>query len=394
MRTDKIKTGLAALFLLLLAAGFLANGPRGLLLRTGSLLKGTLSGRETAGVSAIEETMAETLWGRRALLDLNGWMMKELDMRGYYGDIGIYIDDGEYIVSAYDATTTDYEVEQMTDFRDFLAENGVKLLYVCKPGKYLDDTELLDAFGVESFSNRNADRLVERLRAADIPVVDLRESIRDEGLDVRTLFYRTDHHWTTRAGLWATRLIGEGLNDSCGYAIDTSVWNEENFLQRDWEQCWLGEQGRKVGAAYVGLDDYTEIKPAFSTDYLFRFQGETYDGDFGVFIDEAVYDTSRDVYDSPSWHYSYNRTDCVNRDVAEGKVLLLGDSYDFVTVPFLSLGVHALDSLILRYYGDDFDLRQHILDEGYDTVIVCYAPLMIGAHDDPASFNYRMFTFS
>lgn len=394
MRTDKIKTGLAALFLLLLAAGFFANGPRGLLLRTGSLLKGTLLGRETAGVSAIEETMAETLWGRRALLDLNGWMMKTLDMRGYYGDIGIYIEDGDYLVSAYEATTTDYEVEQMTDFRDFLKENGVKLLFVCKPGKYLDDTELLDAFGAESFSNRNADRLVERLRAADIPVVDLRESIRDEGLDVRTLFYRTDHHWTTRAGLWATRLIGEGLNGSCGYAIDTSVWNEENFLLRDWKQCWLGEQGRKVGAAYVGLDDYTEIKPAFSTDYLFHFQGETWEGDFGVFIDENTYDTTRDVYDSPSWHYSYNRTDCVNRNVAEGKVLLLGDSYDFVTVPFLSLGVHALDSLILRYYGDDFDLRQHILDEDYDTVIVCYAPLMIGAHDDPASFNYRMFTFT
>ena len=74
-------------------------------------------------------------------------------------------------------------------------------------------------------------------------------------------------------------------------------------------------------------------------------------------------------------------------------MLVLGDSYEQVTQPFLSLGVHEVDSLILRNYDDSFDLRNYIVENGYDTVIVCYAQFMIGAHDNPNSANYRMFSF-
>ena len=71
----------------------------------------------------------------------------------------------------------------------------------------------------------------------------------------------------------------------------------------------------------------------------------------------------------------------------------MADSYDHVTVPFLSLGVHEVDSMFLRNFDDSFSLRNFILENGYDTVIVAYAQFMVGAHDDETSANYRMFTF-
>ena len=52
-----------------------------------------------------------------------------------------------------------------------------------------------------------------------------------------------------------------------------------------------------------------------------------------------------------------------------------------------------MDSLVLRACDDSFDLRNYILENGYDTVLICYAQFMLGAHDDPNSSNYRMFTF-
>lgn len=71
----------------------------------------------------------------------------------------------------------------------------------------------------------------------------------------------------------------------------------------------------------------------------------------------------------------------------------MGDSYEQVTEPFISLGVHEVDSLILRNYDSSFNLRNYILENGYDTVIIAYAQFMVGAHDDESSANYRMFTF-
>ena len=71
----------------------------------------------------------------------------------------------------------------------------------------------------------------------------------------------------------------------------------------------------------------------------------------------------------------------------------MGDSYAMVTEPFLSLGVNQIDFLILRNTDDDFSLREYILENQYDTVLICYAQFMIGAHDNPQSANYKMFSF-
>ena len=121
--------------------------------------------------------------------------------------------------------------------------------------------------------------------------------------------------------------------------------------------------------------------------------GTTFYGTFDAFVNESVYNTENDVYTNPSWHYSYNRINCINNNVESGKVLVLCDSYDHVTVPFLSLGVREVDSLILRSYDDTFSLRDYIVSRGYDTVIIAYAQFMIGAHDSETNANYRMFTF-
>lgn len=76
--------------------------------------------------------------------------------------------------------------------------------------------------------------------------------------------------------------------------------------------------------------------------------------------------------------------------VSEGKILMLGDSYSQVVVPFLSLGVSDVSTLVLR--GFNGSLRQYIEENDFDTVVILYAQFMVGAHDNPASANYKMFT--
>lgn len=393
--TNLIKKAVSTIFVIALVIGFVMNGSYTTIDSFVNYLKQQdYDAEEAISISEIETEYTSNMWKHKEFINLNGALAKKLNMNGLYSDMGLYVTDDNYIVSAYPYTTTDYEVDKTIAFRDYLEANGVNLLYVNEPVKYVDDDLFKREFGIETYSNRNMDLFLERINAAGVNSIDLRDDIEKEGLNVFDLFYRTDHHWTTPAGLWATKKIAEGLNEHCGYSIDTSVFNEENYIRTDWNECWLGEQGRKVAQTYVGLDNYTELNPAFETDYTFKNDdGTTYEGTFDDFINEAVYNTENDVYENKSWHYSYDRIDCINNNIENGKILIMGDSYAHVTHPFLSLQVHEVDSLILRNYGDNFDIRNYILSNGYDTVIIAYAQFMVGAHDDPSSSNYHMFSF-
>lgn len=395
-KNSLIKKLTAALFAAVLVIGLITNDTLEAVGSFAEYLTRQGTDEEEASVTpaAIEQNFSSSLWMHRQLIDLNGLMAGAMRMHGLYSDMDMYITDDRYIVSASPYTTTDYEVEETVSLRDFLEENGIRLLYVNEPTKYTDDSLFPEAFGIETWSNRNADRFLARIREAGVNAIDLRENMREDGLEPAALFYRTDHHWTVPAGLWAARIMADGLNQYCGYEMDLSVFDEKNFIRRDWTACWLGEQGKKMAETYVGLDDYTELKPEFATSYTFRnSDGRAWEGNFDAFISERLYNTENDVYENGSWHYAYHLLDSVNNTVEKGRILMLCDSYDHVTLPFLSLQAREIDYLILRDHDDSFRLRDHILEKGYDTVLIAYAQFMIGEHDDPLSANYRMFTF-
>ena len=385
---------LTAAFCLLLFAGFLKNGSLNEIIKLGDYLtQKDLNSSGTVTLQSLEQDFSSSLWKRQDLIDLNGRMARYLNMQGFYSDLKMYVADGGYIVTVSDRTSGDYEVGETAGLYSFLQDHGIKFLYVNKPTKYLDDSLHSRMFGIESWSNRNMDSFLARLRERGVPSVDLRDAIREEGLDIKDLFYRTDHHWTTGAALWACGKIAAAVNEYCGYELDPSLYGEDHFVMKQWKDCWLGEQGRKVGRSYVGLDDFTLIRPDFETSYTFYTGKKKKEGTFDDFIDETVLNTETDVYDNDSWHYSYKRINCVNHNVGTGKVLIIGDSYDQTTVPFLSLSFHETDSLIMRDTAPDFDLKKYILDKGYDTVLVMYAQFMLGQHDNPGSANYRMYSF-
>ncbi len=393
-----IRSVLAAIVVVLLFAGFFTSGSRQAVRSLFTYLFRDAGSDSAVTVREIDRNFIYSMAAQHSLIDLNGSIAKQLDIRDFYSNSsGIFVTDDNsryYVACRYNKTTTDFEVEQMIALRDFLDEHGVHLLYVNEPTKYLDDSLFRDSFGIESYSNRNMDLFLSRIRKAGINAIDLRDNIREENLDIHDLFYRTDHHWTMPAGMWAAGIIADGLNRYCGYDIDLSVFNPDNFDARSWSSCWLGEQGRKLGATYVGLDDYTELKPKFPTDYTFtKGDGTVFEGTFDDFIDETYYDTEKSVYDNESWHYSTYIHDYVNHNVGHGKLLILGDSYEYAMHCFLSLGVHEADILIRRNYSEDFSLRDHILENGYDTVLIAYAQHMVGAHDTPGPSNYKMFIF-
>ena len=397
MDTEHLTNKICAVFLVLVIfMGFLLSDSYGFLGRMSSYphqSRSELNSPDAITLSGLEKDYAERIPHKTKLINLNGTLSKALGFRDFYSDKNIYVTDDGYIVGIYPKTSTDHEFINTADLNSFLKNNGIELIYVNEPVKYDDDEFTYLEFGLESHVNRNATVFLDRIRAEGIPVIDLRDNAKTDGINSKQLFYRTDHHWTVPAGLWAARIMAEGLNEYAGYDIDPGIFDDSEYSYTEYKNCWLGEQGQMMGAGYTGLDDYTEIKPVFTTDYTFKEKGGDVKGSFDDFINESIYTSGNDVHTSPSWHYSYSLRNCINNNVDKGKILMLVDSYDHVTEPFLSLAVHELDTITIRNCDPDFDLKSYITENGYDTVMICYAEFMIGAHDNPQSANYRMFDF-
>ncbi len=363
----------------------------------------TGSGEETTEESEqltlanVEDALLEDLPYKTSLVEFGGTLLKEAGTRSYYNNsYGINITSTGYCVGCYDQTSTDYEVEQMISFKEYLDEKGIQLLYVSEPAKYIDDSFYQEEFGGESYLNRNTDLFLSRISEAGIDYIDLRDNIQEEGIDSLSLFYRTDHHWTVPAAKWAAEIIAERLNESYGYHIDLSLYDDDKFNTVYYEDAWLGEQGRKVAKSYVGLDDYTMMEPLYDTSYTID-RSSTLEGDFGLFIKKYVYDyiydTEADLYTASLLHYSYMAyvgSRIHNNNADYGKILVLGDSYESPVIPFLTLGIQEVTLFVPRELSET-TVREIVESGDYDTVIIAYAQFMIGAHDDESSANYKMF---
>lgn len=348
-------------------------------------------------IATVKASYGDTLWLKYPLIDLNGTMAKGMKQTGNYSYMHMYALNGNYIISAAPKVSTDYEYNEMVSFKKFLDEKGINLLYVNNPTKYLDDNVMAENFGVQTYVNQNADLLLKRLKKAGINTLDLRKNIVDENLNIYDMFYRTDHHWNMRTGLWATDILAKSLNQTCGYKIDTDIYNIQKFDVKKYEDAWLGEQGRKISKAYTGLDDYVLVKPKYETSlWVKNSAGSISSGSFDILYNYDCLNTEADVYTTPSWHYAAmpqkldNGTFIHNNNVKGGNVLLLCDSFAYSVVPYLALGVENITTVIPRGYQGN--IRELIEKNDFDTVVVMYVEKMIGAHDGgEGNANYKMF---
>lgn len=358
----------------------------------------TTSTTPVATFSQVCTNFLNGLYSKIQLCELNGGISKRLGFVDFYSNAGGTLFDNGYVAGVYPQTSTDYEIQQMMELQSFCDKEGIKLLYVNEPTKYIDDA-ITEEIGRKSYINQNTDLFLSRLGEAGIKYIDLRDNIRAEGRDSFSMFYRTDHHWTVESGKWAAEIIAEELNQNYGYHIDMDIYDDANYTYTEYKDAWLGEQGKKLGKAYVGLDDFICIEPNFDTNYTVATINGTYNGTFSeTMIDKNNYNSEdlEAIYACPSWHYSYlragmNQSVIKNNMMKKGKVLVLGDSYEQVMVPFLSLGVNEVRTLVLRGY--EGSLQEYIKANDIDTVVVAYASFMIGAHDYPSSANYTMFDF-
>lgn len=282
-------------------------------------------------------------------------------MREYTGDDDI----GYYVECIYQL----YLAAQETDS---------SFLYVVAPARGYEDTF---PAGVANYEKSNYDRFTQALTEKGIPLLNIREEMKTDGLTDLVAFYKSDHHWTAETAFWAVGKICEKLKSDCGLEYDDFYLDLDNYDVTVYENWFLGGLTDKVGRWFTPdvADDFALITPGFSTDLVVEcpFEGTYRQGNF---VETAL---DMNALASRSGAYAvYSGGDfglhiLKNNTLPDGKkVLLIRDSFAMPVIPFLSLAfseVHAID--MRRNFPEAFSVAKYMSEIKPDYVIILYTSI-------------------
>lgn len=239
----------------------------------------------------------------------------------------------------------------LVDLRDMLAEHGIPLVYAKKLQRACVESDWV--CGALDFSMENSVRERSYLYAKGVDVLCLEEMLHAEGLDHHGMFYRTDHHWNAQAGLWVADLLAKHGQSNYGLQFDRTKLMPAEYYTDTIELGFLGSYGRRVTLAKASPEQFDFMYPISETDIGFwvNSKEKIERGDFSVLYDMSYLEykqtTKNFLYESEPYsstcYGAFLKGDVgvcgIENHMNETgpRVLLIGDSFDNIVAPFLSL---------------------------------------------------------
>ena len=267
----------------------------------------------------------------------------------------------------------------------YLESRGTDLLFAMTPytsSKY--DPEL--PLGIEDYGNDNADRLLSMLNNAGVDTIDFREEMHKDGINQYDMMYKTDHHWNTKAGLYAYGILEKYIFEHTGCNIDERISNAEQYTVTTYKNWHLGSRGQRTGRYYAGIDDFDLYIPNFET--LIQNDAGVADS-----MQELVFNmeplqnrkyTSRYTYD---WVLGSSLGHFVNLNCPNDvKILIITDSFGKAVNPYLMMGFSEIQYI----YDSDVSGVNPDYIESYDpdvVILMYYTQNAMGA----GAYNFQGF---
>jgi hypothetical protein len=325
------------------------------------------------GETDVEEAIETSFPHKENIKELYGWANKFLSPSEL--DRVVKDEDGFLMPMQYTGYNTAHAAGKLAELRDVCVDNNVGFAYVSYPSKS-DSSDRTGLYGIDSNVDEKRADFLKELDEYGVEVLNIRNQLESQGLNRKDVFYKTDHHWNTKSGLFAARSITQFLCDK-GYNTKPELLDADQFSYDEYQECWLGEGGRKYSVTWVGsLDDFTVIKPTYDTSLEYIVQNDfEKSGDFSILLDESNFGNDYDLY-TTSLHYSYMPYAGLNTIVRNNyfedgaKVLLVKDSFSIVVTPFLALGCGEVNMWDVR--GHEDSLYEYIKNNDFDIVLVAY----------------------
>lgn len=305
------------------------------------------------------------------------------------------LQDG-YLTYSYKKLDMAEHIGAVAEFAQLVSQQGGRLLYVQSPGKTnpFGDREL---DGLD-YANYNTDMLLQGLQARGVDVFDLRQDMyRDMGNEGwHKAFFRTDHHWLPSTALWAAEKLAARLHADYDVDVDFGHFSEADYDVVNYENYFLGSQGKKVTLAKTTAEDIALYYPKFSTNVRLEIPSLGIDtrGDFTIMYDMEMVKKRNFYGGNPYAAYGYGDMpeikvhNFTNEHLRDKKILIIRDSMVDTVLPFLSMGLKDITLLDIRHFNGS--VRRYVEDCKPDIVIVMYKPSyepIVWNHKD--KFDFR-----
>lgn len=361
---------MAGLFLLITVCAFVIT------VQTLTNTEGSIKEKFTALHETAESEISGRLFLRTPALEYSGLFSRLAGMRS--AEKIVKLQNGQLTGESGEPDPAP-SAEKVAGLSEFCRANDTPFLYINLPQKPLSDSDLTK-IGVEAHINQTQDTFLKLLTDAGVSCLDLRSPIREHYSDPYDSFYRTDHHWTAEAGLFAAGVIADRIQELCGLPADTYRLDPENYKTTRYKNCFLGEIGLKTGAVFADPEDFLVVEPEFPTHLTFTVPSRKIDasGDFSILLNKSKLE-NHSVYDSGLYYTYLYGNDPIqqihNEDAAGGRILIVKDSFGQMVVPYLAMNVRDLTCWDVR--ANKVRLRDHLKENDYDLVIVMYTGSMI-----------------
>lgn len=355
-----------------------------------SLCNGVLSFpdlcRAEKSPAALENAVNESLVGRMGFVEFYAWQARILGKREINNFAYIQDEDGFLHYSSFfrepDTALFDYAL-RLKRLQDFVRARGTRVLFVVTPGKYIPGfTHLRPGLSATDPSDA-VEQLLIYLNRLGVETLNLGQSLPGDGLPYEETFYRTDHHWTVPAAFAASALLIDKLNTAFDAGLDPEGFyrNPDNYETRVYPGRMLGSMGRRTGANFTGLEDFTAIWPKFENQYLREYleeSGETTSLQGGVTETLLVPQTltrESSVYRDSLYSLYLNNLRSFehieNLDAPEEpSVLFIRDSYFSPVMVFLAPLFSRMDAIWSLETVESLDIEQYIREHTFDYIIV------------------------
>lgn len=270
--------------------------------------------------------------------------------------------------------------KEVIKYADFCKENGKLVLFV-QPILKIDKNNKQLPVGVEDYSNENIDIFLNYLRDANIDVLDIRDCMKVDGMDMYDYTYITDHHWTTIGCFYSFVQITKWIETKTGIKVNEKITDINNYEIKEYSKWHLGSYGQRCGVYFAGIDDYDLIIPSFDVSFIDE-NGSTssfYDQVVNTSVFENRNAKSRYTYD---WALRYpNGVASTSQKLS---LLFVTDSYAAAMIPYLKL---AYSDYYYLYYPSGFN-ADYVLKSEPDIVVIM--PFNTSTFSGGAVFNDKV----
>lgn len=269
--------------------------------------------------------------------------------------------DGGQTLFAHFTKLSREELAARVGFVNKLGDNlDVPVYFSLVPDKSFVWADLLPA-NAPNVDDGSTITWAEELCGDGVAFIDMRDYFPREGWEA-SMFYRTDHHWTTWGAYQGFVKLMEGMG------VDAE--HDEEWLDIKVAEDFYGTTYSASGAGWVQPDSiYTMIPEggAKGNVTVTRYpEGEPIEG--GLYYPEKLA-----VKDKYAYFLGGNQPLCIvrNPDAANGKLLVIRDSYADSLAPFLAEEFQEVHLFDLRY--NNTSLKKYVADNQIDQVLVLYS---------------------